>query len=72
MKKKFTAIIEKRDMWYVGYVEDLPGVNTQGKTLKEVSDNLKEAIALVLETNRDLMSGETGSKVYRKTITVEI
>ncbi|MBI5167255.1 MAG: type II toxin-antitoxin system HicB family antitoxin [candidate division NC10 bacterium] len=47
MKGEFTAVIEKRGRWYVGYVEEIPGVNTQGRTLKEVRENLKEALLLI-------------------------
>lgn len=54
MKTKFTAIYEKRGKWYIGYVEEIPGVNTQGRTLKEVRRNLKEAIKLILEANKKL------------------
>jgi len=39
---------------YIGFVEELPGANTQGETLEEVRENLQEAIALVLEGNRIL------------------
>ncbi len=39
---------------YIGFVEELPGANTQGATLEEARVNLKEAIALVLEANRVL------------------
>ena len=52
MNKKFTAVYKKSGKWYLGWVEEIPGVNTQGKTLKEVRENLKEALSLVLETNR--------------------
>ncbi|RLE06592.1 type II toxin-antitoxin system HicB family antitoxin [Candidatus Aerophobetes bacterium] len=52
MKREFTAIIEKRGDWYIGYVEEISGVNTQGKTIKEVRENLKEALRLILETNK--------------------
>ena len=69
-KKRFTATIEKRGKWYVGYVEGMPGVNTQGRTLKEVSENLKDAIALVLEAQQELKGRGTPTSVYRKTITV--
>jgi len=55
MSREFTGVIEKRGNWYVGYVEELPGVNTQGKTLKEVRENLKEAIQLIIEANRKLV-----------------
>jgi predicted RNase H-like HicB family nuclease len=54
MQREFTSIIEKRGNWYIGYVEELPGVNTQGKTLKEVRENLKEALCLIIEANREL------------------
>lgn len=49
MKREFTAVFEKRGKWYVAYVEEIPGVNTQGRTLKEARANLKEALNLILE-----------------------
>ena len=58
MKGEFTAVIEKRGRWYVGYVEEIPGVNTQGRTLKEVRENLKEALLLIIETNREIVEKE--------------
>ena len=36
MKGEFTTIIEKHGKWYVGYIEEISGVNTQGRTVKEV------------------------------------
>jgi len=54
MIRKYTAVIEKHGKWYVGYVEELPGANTQGRTLKEVRANLKEAITLIIEANNYL------------------
>ena len=51
---ELTAVIEKRGNWYVGYVEEIPGVNTQGRTLKEVRENLHQALRLVIEANREL------------------
>ena len=54
MQREFTSVIEKRGNWYIGYVEELPGVNTQGKTLKEMRENLKEALCLIIQANRDL------------------
>ncbi len=51
---EFTAIFEKVPEGYIAFVEELPGANTQGTTLEEVRENLKEAIALVLEANREL------------------
>ena len=54
MNITLTAVFKKVPEGYVGYVEELPGANTQGKTLDETRENLKEAIELVLEANRQL------------------
>ncbi|MCX6001973.1 MAG: type II toxin-antitoxin system HicB family antitoxin [Chloroflexi bacterium] len=54
MIREFTGIIEKHGKWYVGYVEELHGANTQAHTLKEVRKNLIEAIELILEANKEL------------------
>jgi predicted RNase H-like HicB family nuclease len=73
MIREFTGIIEKHGKWYAGYVEELPGVNTQGRTLKEVRENLKEAITLIIEANKELSAGHiTGEKIIREPIVVEI
>ena len=50
MEREFTAVIEKRGRWYVAYVEEIPGVNTQGRTLAEARRNLQEAIRLIRTT----------------------
>ncbi len=56
--EKFTAVYEKVDEGWIGYVEELPGANTQGRTKEEVRENLKEAIQLIIETNRELARSE--------------
>jgi len=53
MAKQFTAIYKKHGKWYLGWAEEIPGVNTQGKTIKEVRENLKEALSLILEVNKE-------------------
>ena len=73
MIREFTGIIEKHGKWYIGYVEELPGANTQGRTLKEVRANLKEAIALIIEANKELSAGHvTAGKIIREPILVEL
>ena len=52
--REFTAIYQKHGKWTIAWVEEIPGVNTQGKTLKEAKQNLKEALQLILETNQAL------------------
>jgi predicted RNase H-like HicB family nuclease len=50
----WTAVFMEVPEGYIGFVEELPGANTQGPTLEEARENLKEAIVLVLEANREL------------------
>ena len=52
---EYTAIIEKTPSgWYIAQCEQVPGALTQGRTLEEVRENLKEAIFLVLEAEKEL------------------
>jgi predicted RNase H-like HicB family nuclease len=62
LTKKFTAAFEQEGEWWIGYVEELPGANTQGQTLEEGRENLKEAVQLVIEANRELVRRETEGK----------
>jgi predicted RNase H-like HicB family nuclease len=52
MENHFTAVFEQDGSWWIGYVEELPGANTQGATLEEARENLKDAVILILESNR--------------------
>ena len=54
MELQFTAVFRKVPEGYIGFVEELPGANTQGATLEEARTNLYEAVALLLEANRSL------------------
>ncbi len=54
MDLQFTAVFRKVPEGYIGFVEELPGANTQGATLEEARVNLREAVVLVLEANRTL------------------
>ena len=72
MKREFTSVIEKRGKWFVAYVEEIPGVNTQGKTLAEARRNLKDALKLILEANRDLLSRDRSPDAKRELITVPV
>lgn len=51
---ELTAVYIQVPEGYIGFVEELPGANTQGATLEEARENLKEAVQLVLEANREL------------------
>jgi len=71
--EKFSAVYEKIDDGWIGYVEELPGANTQGKTKEEVKDNLKEAVQLIVETNRELARLEfEGKNIIREELLVAV
>lgn len=50
----YTALFEQDGEWWIGYVEELPGANTQGATLEEASENLTEAVQMLLNVNQRL------------------
>ena len=52
MELQFTAVFQKVPEGYIAFVEEFPGANTQGATLDEARSNLREAVTLVVETNR--------------------
>ena len=54
MEIKFPAVFQKVPEGFIGFVEELPGANTQGATLEKARANLREAVGLVLEANRML------------------
>lgn len=51
---QFTAVYISVPEGFIGFVEELPGANTQGDTMDEVRENLKEAVQLVLDANREI------------------
>ncbi|MBW6469419.1 MAG: type II toxin-antitoxin system HicB family antitoxin [Coriobacteriia bacterium] len=71
MKLQFTAVFEKVPEGYIGYVEELPGANTQAPTLEEARTSLVEAVELVLQANRTLAEERLGDrKVIREPLSI--
>ncbi|MGI9035266.1 MAG: type II toxin-antitoxin system HicB family antitoxin [Pyrinomonadaceae bacterium] len=69
MELKLTSVFQKVPEGYIAFVEELPGANTQGATLEEARENLKEAVELVLEANRILAEEELKEEnLIRETI----
>jgi predicted RNase H-like HicB family nuclease len=70
MNLEVTLVFRKVPEGYIGFVEELPGANSQSETLDEVRANLEEAVTLVLEANRTLAEQEIGSsEVIREIVT---
>jgi predicted RNase H-like HicB family nuclease len=59
MKLELTAVFRKVPEGYIGFIEEIPGANTQGATLDEARENLREATLLILEANR-MLAGQDG------------
>ena len=52
MKRTFTAVVKQDSGWWIGWVAEIPGVNSQGKTRSELRRNLRSALKEALEFNR--------------------
>ena len=67
MDLTLNAVYLKVPEGYIAFVEELPGANTQGETLEEARENLKEAVELVIEANRTLINeGVKAQEVIRE------
>jgi predicted RNase H-like HicB family nuclease len=63
----WTAVYRKVPEGYIGFIEELPGANTQGATLEEARENLREALELVIDANRALAKESVkGEEVIRE------
>lgn len=69
---QFTATYMKRGKWYLGFVQEIPGVNTQGKTLSETKKNLKEALILVLQANRTIAHRTHGRRIIEEPLNIAV
>ncbi len=72
MERIFEATIEKRDKWYIGWVEAVPGAFSQGKTIKAVEEDLKEAVQLILGSQRELKGKGGGGEILKRQIQVQV
>ena len=77
MKKEkisgLTAVYRRVKEGYIAYVEEIPGVNTQGTDLKEAKENLLDALRLVLEVNKELAEKELeGRDVLKEKISIDL
>ena len=52
MGTKYNAVIQQHEGWWIGWIEEVPGVNSQGRTREELLENLQDALEEALEMNR--------------------
>lgn len=62
MAATYTAVVQQHGEWWIGWVQEVPGVNSQGQTREELLDNLRDALEEALEMNRaDARAAASGS-----------
>ena len=62
MASTYSAVVQQHDHWWIGWIEEVPGVNSQGNSREELLDNLRDALEEALEMNRaDARAAATGS-----------
>ena len=71
MHNEFTAIIEQDGEWFIGYCPEIPGANSQGRTVEECREDLAEAIALILEDRREDGLRGVPQDAIRETVVVQ-
>ncbi len=69
----FTAVFEAAEEGgYIAFVEEIPVANTQGETLDETRENLREALTLMLKVNRETaLEGVDESRIIRETLHIK-
>lgn len=61
MKGSYTAVVQHEGPWWIGWVEEIPGVNSQGRTRRELIENLRSALKEALEMNQaEALAATTG------------
>ena len=62
MATSYTAVVQQDGEWWIGLIEEVPGVNSQGHSREELLDNLRDALDEALEMNRaDARASATGT-----------
>lgn len=62
MTPGYTAVVQNDGQWWIGWIEEVPGVNSQGQTREELLENLRDALDEALEMNRaDARAAATGA-----------
>ena len=73
MRQRYHTIIRpERNGWFVGWVEEIPGTITQGKSLDECRRNLKDALQLMIETHRDEARLALDPSCIQESIEIEV
>jgi len=61
MAANYTAVVQQDGAWWIGWVEEVPGINSQGRTRDELLENLRDALKEAIEMNRADARAAAGS-----------
>ena len=61
MKQTYTAVVKQQGEWWIGWIEEVPGVNCQERTREELLESLRATLAEAIEFNRDEARGAAGT-----------
>ena len=64
----YTAVLKQNPEWWIGWIEELPGVNAQGKSREELLENLRSALKEMLEINRERALEAVGDDYQEETL----
>lgn len=70
MKTEYTAVIKEMDDWWIGWIEEVPGVNCQEQTYEELVGSLKETLQEALEFNRKEALAAAGADFREEKIAI--
>lgn len=70
MKQTYTAAISFDDGWWIGWIEEIPGVNSQGKTREELLGHLRSALREAIEMNREEARSQAGIEFEEQLVEV--
>ena len=70
MNQEYTAVVKEVDGWWLGWIEEIPGVNCQEKTRQELMESLKEVLQEALEMNRNEAISAAGQQYTEERIAI--
>jgi len=70
MNKVYTAVIKKEDDWWIGWIQEVPGVNCQERSREELLESLRITLQEALEFNRQDALSSAGGEFQEEKITI--
>ncbi len=70
MTHAYTAVYTQSEGWWIGFIEEVPGAMSQGATLEECQTNLREALSLMLDVQREDLEKELEGRTVSRELLV--